>query len=225
MRTSVLSPLGPAWLAGVSLMLLSSAPMFADMFTITTNSDTYISSASAATNFGSATSLLVDSGDTALLGFNLSSLPAGLTAGQVSQATLSFWVTQNTTPSESAVDVALLTSSWTEAGVTFNTRPTVGAPIANDVPVPVSGFFITVDVTSTVQGWITSPIANDGIQISVALPFPDTMLELASRENSINEPANLDITTTTPEPGSIPMLLTAMAAFGVVVVRKRRRVV
>ena len=114
MRTSVLSRVGPAWLAGVFLMILQSSPMFADIFTIATNRDTYVSAASPAANFGSATSLLVGSGDTPLVGFDLSSLPAGLTAAQISKATLSVWVTDNAPPSSSGIDYAPLTSAWTK---------------------------------------------------------------------------------------------------------------
>jgi hypothetical protein len=73
--------LNSAGVTAAALCMLSAAPLCADLFTINTNGDTYISSVSSGVNFGNATSLLVDSKDSTLLNFSLSSLPAGLTAG------------------------------------------------------------------------------------------------------------------------------------------------
>jgi hypothetical protein len=204
--------------AAAFCFLLFAAPLCADVFNIATNGDTYISTSSPTTNFGTATSLLVNSADSTLLNFGLSSLPASLTAGQITQAILSVWVTKNTTPGGTGVmDFATLTSAWTESSVTFNTAPTVGAPFAIAVAVATSGFFVTVDATAEVQNWVANPSSNFGFLLKSGIAQPNTVLELASRENSINHPANLEITTTTtaaPEPGTLPLLFVAMAALG-----------
>ena len=46
-------------------------------------SDAHISSAHPSTNFGSLTNLAVGNGNTALIQFNLGSLPAGTTSGEI----------------------------------------------------------------------------------------------------------------------------------------------
>ena len=55
-------------------------------------SDAHISSAHPSTNFGSLTNLAVGNGNTALIQFNLGSLPAGTTSGEIAAATLRLYV-------------------------------------------------------------------------------------------------------------------------------------
>jgi hypothetical protein len=123
------------------------------------------------------------------------------------------------------MDYFMLTSAWTEPLVTFNSQPTFGLPFAINVAVGGSGFFETVDATTVVKSWVAVPANNFGVELRAALAEP-TVLELASRENSINHPAFLEITTTTtttqtPEPASVSLLLIAMAGIGLAV-RKTR---
>src|SRR5580765_18454 len=50
--------------------------------------DTYITNTNAAQNFGSATTLNIGNGAAAMIGLDLSPLPAGLTSANIARATL-----------------------------------------------------------------------------------------------------------------------------------------
>ena len=54
--------------------------------------DAYVNSAHPAVNYGSLSNLYVNNNGTALLQFDLSSLPAGTTASQIGSATLKLYV-------------------------------------------------------------------------------------------------------------------------------------
>ena len=60
---------------------------------LTLTADAHVNAARATTNFGSIANLYVGNGNTALLDFDLSSLPAGVTASQISHATLTLFLT------------------------------------------------------------------------------------------------------------------------------------
>lgn len=93
--------------------------------------DTHINSGTIVANFGSASVIKIGAGNTGLIQFDLSSLPA-LTASQVNKATMSFYV--NTVVVAGSVDLSLVTSTWSETGVTYGTRPTVGSPFTSGIP-------------------------------------------------------------------------------------------
>jgi hypothetical protein len=61
-------------------------------------------------------------------------------------------------------------------GTESNTRPTFGAPFASGVPVSVANQWVQVDVTTQVQGWVTTPFLNNGIQISASVASPSTQV-------------------------------------------------
>lgn len=185
--------------------LVGTRAASATTVTLQASADTYISSTNPSSNFGSSSTLLVGGGNEALIQFDLSSLPATPT---LTNAMLEVWVSQVNT--SGAIDYHSVTSSWTESGVTFNTQPTTGALIAAIVPVTVTGFYISIDVTSLAQQWQSTPSTNFGVEITAALAQPATSIGLASRENStVNEPPILVITTpttTTPEPSGLLLL-------------------
>ena len=99
----LLAPIG-AWAAGAN-----------------TIADTYISSTQPNNNAGNATAVNIGAGSTALIQFDLTGLPSGLTASQISKATMTFFV--NTVGTPGGIDVSQVTGAWTELGVTFNNRP------------------------------------------------------------------------------------------------------
>ena len=122
--------------------------------------DSYISSATPTQNFGTATTLSVASGNAALVQFDLAGIPAGT---NISKAYLRLFVDKVT--AGGTLNVAPVTSGWTEGGVTFAAQPTVGAVFASS-PVNVQNAFIYIDVTSQAQGWLASPASNFGLEIT-----------------------------------------------------------
>jgi hypothetical protein len=152
--------------------------------------DAYISSASPTTNFGTAPTLSIAPGNTALVQFDLSGIPAN---ANVAAAFLRVFVDKVTTAG--AVQYALVTSPWAEGTVTFSTSPTTAAAF-NSAPVTTANAFVLVDVTAVVQSWISNPATNFGIAISgvgAASVFLD------SKENTLtSHPAALDLSIIGP---------------------------
>ena len=139
-------------------------------------------------NLGYLSNLYVGNGNTALLQFNLSTLPAGTTSAQVEHATLFVFV--NRVNTSGTVSVSPVTSSWTESGVTYSTLPSLGTSIGS-FSATGAGEYVAVDVTSQVQSWITTPASNDGF----ALTSTSANVVLDSKENEQTaHPAYLDVT-------------------------------
>lgn len=154
--------------------------------------DTYISSVKQTTNYGTQTTLLVGSGNVALLDFDLSLLPAGTTSTNIAYATLTVFVSKATT--SGVLNLVAVGSPWTETGVTFPSAPTIGSIIAS-ANVPARGGYVTFNVTSLVQEWINGSTAANGLAlISAAAGFVAT---LDSKENTTtSHPAILQVTQT-----------------------------
>jgi hypothetical protein len=139
----------------------------------------------------------VGGGDEALVQFNLSSL--GVTS--VSSATLLVWVDHITFAG--GLDISIVTSPWNENSVTLSTQPTIASSFALNVPVSITGAYLSIDVTSQVNSWLAG-LPNYGFAITAANAEPATVFALASRENPVNEPAELSLpgVPQTPEPAS-----------------------
>ncbi len=152
--------------------------------------DAHVNANRSSTNFGSLANLYIGNGNTALLQFDLTSLPAGTTPAQVARATLTLFV--NRLNASGPVSLAAATSPWTEGTVTFATQPSAGAPLATFTPL-AAGQYITVDVTALIQAWITTPASNNGLVLASSA----ANLLLDSKENDQTaHPATLDITIT-----------------------------
>jgi hypothetical protein len=174
LATLVLAPVG-AWAAGANA-----------------SADTYVSSAAPASNFGTATAINIGGGNTGLIQFDLSGLPAGLAAANINKATMTFYV--NTVAIAGALDIAQVTSAWTEAGVNNGNRPTYLSPFLLGVATTTSRQYVTVDVTQLVKDWVTGVGANHGVQISAAASASTTAIVLDSKENqTTSHPAFLDV--------------------------------
>lgn len=142
----------------------------------TVSGDTYVNAALPAVNFGRLSNMYVNSSGTALIQFDLSSLPTGTTAAQIGKATLTLYV--NRLNASGVVSVQPVTGSWTESTVTYSTMPSLGASVASFTP-SAAGQFVTVDVTPLVQSWVTNPSTNFGL----ALTSASGDLVLDSKEN------------------------------------------
>jgi hypothetical protein len=127
--------------------------------------DTYVVSDSANKNFGTDASIIVNAASIGLVQFDTSTLPANITAADVEKATLILFVNKVTTAG--SINVLPVTATWTEEGVTYSTRPAVGAPVATFAIASASlNRFITVDVTNQVRSWVTTPGSNHGFELA-----------------------------------------------------------
>jgi hypothetical protein len=171
----------------VSAFLTCSAAHATDVIL---TGDAHVSMTRSTTNFGTLANLYVGNGNSALLQFDLSALPAGLTASQISRASLTVFV--NRVNTGGTVSLSPVTSAWSESAVTYATIPTIGAPV-NGFTTAIAGQYVTLDVTSLVQGWVTAPATNFGL----ALTSTVANVLLDSKENDeTGHAASLDITIT-----------------------------
>ena len=164
------------WRAALCALLILAAARPARAVQATLVADTHVSTAQPDVNSGTLTNLNVGGGYTALVQFDLGVLPSGTTAAQITRATLRVYCNRADTPG--ALSVAQVSSAWGEYSVTFNTLPAIGSNLGS-VQVPEPGQFITLDVTSAVQSWVTSPTSNNGLALTAA----SAVLQFDSKEN------------------------------------------
>ena len=143
-------------------------------------------------NFGTVTTLAVGGGSSSLIQFNLATLPPGTIAGDVDQATVILFVNKVTTAG--SVSVYLVTSPWTESGVTYNTAPGLGGIVAT-APIAATAVddYVVFDVTAQVKAWVTNPSSNFGIMLAPAATASSTNVLFDSKEGGGGTPT-LDIT-------------------------------
>ena len=140
--------------------------------------DASVNGANPNTNFGSLSNLYVGpaSNNITLLQFDVSTVPVA----PVAHAELRFYV--NRANLFGHVDVALISSAWAESAVTYNTRPTLGAPFVT-VSVMQRFAYISVDVTQQVAAWLSGKSANNGFAILASASDTGTSLVLDSKES------------------------------------------
>jgi hypothetical protein len=130
-------PLGLTVALGfVAAFFLTSA--YAAQVTLT--GDASVSSTRTATNFGTLANLYVGNGNSAFLQFDLSQLPAGITAGQISMATLTLFI--NRVNAAGTINVAPVTSAWSESTITYSTAPSTGAA-STSFAASTAGVYVT----------------------------------------------------------------------------------
>ena len=167
--------LATLYVALAALLLLAAVrPAFAVQATLV--ADAHVSSAQPDVNSGTLTNLNVGGGYTALIQFDLGVLPPGTTAAQITRATLRLYCNQADTPGP--LSVAQVNAAWGEYSVTYNTLPPIGSAFVS-AQIPAAGQFVTIDVTSAVQSWVTSPSSNNGLALTAA----SAVLQFDSKEN------------------------------------------
>src|ERR1700738_400185 len=166
------------FLLGVGLAALSAAGLPAFAVEATLVADAHVYSARPGVNSGAIANLNVGGGYTALRQFDLSTLPAGTTAAQVSRATLRLYC--NRMDTAGLVSVQPVSGGWGEYSVTYATLPSLGSA-AQVVSGSQAGAFVAVDVTALVQGWMTAPATNNGL----ALAAGTAVVQFDSKENDL----------------------------------------
>jgi hypothetical protein len=138
--------------------------------------DAHVSISRPTVNAGGLSNLNVGNGYTALVQFDLGVLPAGTTAAQITRATLKVYCNRADTPGTVAVQT--VGSAWNEASVTYATMPSLGPAV--EMGQATLGEFVTFDVTSTVQAWVSAPATNHGLALNSSL----AVVQFDSKENS-----------------------------------------
>jgi hypothetical protein len=121
-------------------------------------------------NFGTTVDLKVkaESGKVkrTLVAFDVSSIPAGST---VTSATLTLCL--SAVPGAGSQgrteELRLVTSSWTEMGVIWNTQPTVSSTVTDTITVPAAALDVSFTVTADIQSWVDGT-ANNGWRLGDA---------------------------------------------------------
>ena len=141
-----MSAMGMKWMAAALLAALPASMAYATEGVVV--GDAYVNSGHPAVNYGSLSNLYVNSNGTALIQFDLSSLPAGTTASQIGAASLKLYV--NRVNTAGPVNVVAVTSPWSESTVTYGTIAHAWPAITSFTP-STAQQFIVVDVTALVQ--------------------------------------------------------------------------
>lgn len=159
--------------------------------------DTYVTSAATVANFGATATLNVGPGATALLRFDLSTLPAGTRAANVSRATLVLYANRVSVPG--AIEVHTISGPWNESTVTAGSAPVIsgsgGAPMA---AVERAAQFTTLDVTAYLAASLAAGnSASLGLALQGSAAKPGTAVFFDSKENPLpGRAARLDVTLT-----------------------------
>ena len=144
----------------------------------------------AVTNAGTSVAVNVNANNKALLNFDLSTLPAGITSADIAKATLVFFV--KTVPTGGQLQVSPLTSAWTE-NATTSTAPSAGLPLATSAPISKGNTYFAIDVTNLVLDWIDVPATNFGLALE-PLVATTTSLSIDSKEAiQTSHPAYIEI--------------------------------
>ena len=179
--------------------LITSALLLAGFYPFATQAalapvvaDSFVATANPAANYGNLPNFNIGGGAVSLLGFDLSSLPAGTQATDIAKATMNLWV--NRVGIAGSVKFSPVTGAWAESTVTLGTAPTQGAPFAGPVAINRGGNYVQVDVTNLVKQWVTTPSTNLGLIIEPDASANTTAVIFDSKENpSTSHAAYIDI--------------------------------
>ena len=154
----------------LSLILLACTAAYGQL---TPSGDSYTNSAAATTNYGSKTTLDVESTQTTFIQFDLSSIPSGYTGANITKATLKLYVDAVT--SAGSFNVDYVNGTWTESTIDASNAPALGTTIAASIPLTTKdkNQYILVDVTAAVQAWLNGT-PNDGIALVANSPLSAT---------------------------------------------------
>src|SRR6202167_338287 len=144
-------------LTRLAIAALALAPIAGFAQTLAPSQDAYYVPGNGS-NFGTATTITVGSaGSIGLVQYNLTQLPAGLTAAQIQKATLTLFLDHVNSGGSINIDTVSAATPWSELTVTGNSGISPGIAVNTSVTTNTADAFIALDATSAVQGWITTP--------------------------------------------------------------------
>jgi len=174
---------------GFAALVAATTPLRATEATLV--ADAHVNSAKPTANSGTISNLNVGAGYTSLLQFDLSTLPAGTKASQVTKAVLRLFC--NRADTAGLVSVQTIGGAWGEYSVTYATMPSMDGATQVFL-VSQAGAYVTVDVTAMVQAWVQAPATNNGL----ALTAGTAAVQFDSKEDELTgHGATLDISLAT----------------------------
>ena len=177
---------GQLWLLATFIAFLATPTKQLAAAQLTLTADAHVNSAQPAVNSGTISNLDVGGGYNAFLQFDLSNLPSGTTAAQISKAVLTLYVNRVTT--SGSVSLAPVNAAWGEYSITYATEPSSGA--STTFQVNQADSYVTIDVTQLVQSWVTNPATNFGVELTAST----AVVQFDSKENDItSHPATLEV--------------------------------
>ena len=170
--------------------------------------DTYVKEDRATDNFGTDTDMQMkadaNSVKRSLVAFDVSTIPA---IAAVSSATLTLCLSSDPASGSQGrtEELRLVTSSWTETGVTWNTQPTVSGTVTDTIAVPATAQCLTFTVTADVQAWLDGT-GNHGWRLGDQTEDTSSGdVKYRTWENGTTaERPKLDVTYTIPTPTPAP---------------------
>ena len=180
----------------VGVLLLANSLLVSGLFAqnATLTGDTTISSSAPVTNYGSSTTLNIATGNAGLVQFDLS----GYSPSAVVNAAY-LQVYANQVNAAGTLNFTLVTSPWTESGITFNTQPTTAGSPFTFIGVTTANSVVLVNVTSQVQTWISNPATNFGLEITGT---GGTVVVLDTKENTATSHSAQLIISVASAPGA-----------------------
>ena len=143
------------------MLLLALLSALAQAQVVVTD-DANTSSLSPTKNFGGSIALIVCSGSNTYIKFSLAGLGSGVTASNVSKATLILYTDFVLNPG--TMDVYQVNGSWSEGKITYNNAPALGTKLWSAVSVTNTGY-LSLDMTTTMQAWLNGTLATNGIAL------------------------------------------------------------
>ena len=122
--------------------------------------DAYVNTGFPSGNYGNASRLAVGGANTAYLQFDLSSMPA---ATNVTSVSLILYV--NSIQTGGSIQVAEASGPWSESAIAAGNAPAAGS-IVGTISLPANPNFVSIDVTSSVVKWLSTPSLNNGFLIT-----------------------------------------------------------
>ena len=138
-------------------------------------------------NFGTNANLRVSKSSSQIfrstIKFSLATLPAGVSAANVTQARLRLWVNSTSTVFGS-ITLTPITSSWDELTLTNGLAAalTFGTSKIADLPINSGSDFISIDVTTWVKAWVSGTLVNEGFEIEPGAAVTTLNLYFDSKE-------------------------------------------
>src|SRR5580704_4096093 len=174
-----------------AIAALALAPIAGFAQTLAPSQDVYYVPGNGS-NFGTATTITVgSSGSIGLVQFDLTQLPAGVTAAQIQKATLTLFLDHVNTGGSINIDTVSASTPWGELTVTGNSGISQGIAVNTSVMTNTADTFIATDATAAVKSWIAAPSTNNGFMMQANAT---TSVQFDSKENtSTSHPATLTI--------------------------------